>query len=134
MDTLVKLLNQLIERGIIKNYAIGGATALIYYCEPVQTQDIDVFVLIQSQIADLINLSPLYEFFQKKGFEAHKEHILINKIPVQFLVPYNDLLTEAVGEAVDVKYGNVKTKILSLEYLMAIMVQTGRIKDKARLE
>lgn len=44
MKQIIHLLNKMKKEGVIKNYAIGGATALIYYFEPIQTQDIDVFV------------------------------------------------------------------------------------------
>jgi hypothetical protein len=71
-----------------EKYGIGGATALIYYFEPIQTQDIDVFVVIDAALNDCIEAS----------------------------------------------YADTRVRIFSLEYLMAIMIQTGRGKDKARLE
>lgn len=40
----------------------------------------------------------------------------------------------ALKHCIDANYVDVKLRIFSLEYLMAIMVQTGRGKDKARLE
>jgi tetrahydromethanopterin S-methyltransferase subunit A len=123
------------EKGIIDNYAIGGATALIYYFEPINTQDIDVFILLKEKDSSkLINLNPIYQYLRRLKYKVEKEYVIIQQIPVQFLVPYNDLLSEAVENAIYVNYSSDKVRIIALEYLMAIMVQTGRTKDKARLE
>jgi hypothetical protein len=124
----------MVRLGLIKSYALGGATALIYYFEPIQTQDIDIFVLLADDKSTLVNLSPIYSFLEEKGARADKEYILISGVPVQFLVPYNVLIEEAVKYSVPVKFREVEIKIPPVEYLMAIMVQTGRGKDKARLE
>ena len=49
MKKLLELLKAMRDRGLISEYALGGATALIYYFEPIQTQDIDVFIVLQKQ-------------------------------------------------------------------------------------
>jgi hypothetical protein len=134
MNDLILLLNEMKARGLIADYAIGGATALIYYFEPIQTQDIDVFVVLEASGQALVNLSPIYSFLAERGCQPRNEYVVINGIPVQFLVPYNSLVQEAVGTARTVKFGATDCRIPSLEHLMAIMVQTGRAKDKARLE
>ena len=41
---VIKRLNRLKEKGVIKDYAIGGAHAVAYYLEPVKTLDLDIFV------------------------------------------------------------------------------------------
>jgi predicted nucleotidyltransferase len=133
MQNIIKLLNEMKEKKIIEEYAIGGATALIYYFEPIQTQDIDVFIAIQSS-GLLANLNPVYEFFHEKGGVVKNEYIVINNTPVQFLLPYNPLIESALKNSIQVEYMQEKVKIFSLEHLMAIMVQTSRGKDKARLE
>lgn len=134
MKKLVLLLEKMTLDGLISGYSIGGATALIYYFEPVQTQDIDVFILLTQESGVLVNLAPIYSFFVKHNCTIKDEYILVDGIPVQFLVPYNDLVTEAVQNSKQVKYGTVKVKLPPLEYLMAIMLQTNRLKDQARLE
>jgi len=40
-------LNALKPDGIIADYAIGGATAVLFYAEPTRTYDVDVFVLMR---------------------------------------------------------------------------------------
>ena len=53
--------------------------------------------------------------------------------PVQFLPVYNRLTEEATEEAAEVKFGETSTRVFSAEYLAAIMIETGRPKDHARL-
>ena len=134
MKTLIQYLIEMKKLGLISDYAIGGATALIYYFEPIQTQDVDVFVILTNQTDTLVNLGPVYGFLQNRGVKVEHEYVIIHVIPVQFLVPYNLLVEEAVMNAIQVPFEDVVVRLPKLEYLMAIMVQTGRGKDKARLE
>lgn len=133
MLKIIKLLNEMKEKKIIQEYGIGGATALIYYFEPIQTQDIDVFVVIDSSSL-LVSLRPIYEFLEQNGGEVKDEYIIIHNTPVQFLVPYNPLIDAALNDCIEASYADTWVRIFSFEYLMAIMIQTGRGKDKARLE
>ena len=134
MKTLLRYLAEMKQLGIIADYAIGGATVLIYYSEPVQTQDIDVFVVLTKGGNALVNLGPIYGFLKDRGAKVENEYVIIKKTPVQFLVPYNLLVEEAVRSAIEVPFEEVMVRLPTLEYLMSIMVQTCRGKDKARLE
>ena len=133
MKQLLELLAEMINLKLIGNYALGGATALIRYFEPVQTQDIDVFIVLSNEENGLVNLSPIYSFLTLKGIEVKGEYFLVGTTPVQLLVPYNALIDEAVENAGVHKFMGCDVRIPSFEHLMAIMVQTGRAKDKARL-
>jgi hypothetical protein len=133
MHTLIKLLNEMKAKGIISDYAIGGATALVYYLEPIETQDIDVFVVLTDTHGTLVNLVPIYAFLEAANVKAEGEYLVIGGAPVQFLVPYNELVQEAVATAHGVRFHDEEVRLPPLEYLMAIMVQTGRPKDRARL-
>ena len=53
-------------------------------------------------------------------------------MPVQFLPAYNSLLEEALAEAREMPYAQTLTRVLGPEHLAAIMVQTGRDKDRQR--
>lgn len=57
---------------------------------------------------------------------------MIEDFPVQFIPVYNDLLREAVENAIQVGYGKIKVKIVKAEYLAAIALQTGRPKDREK--
>lgn len=134
MKSVITYLNEMKEQKIIEEYAIGGATALIYYFEPVQTQDIDVFIILKETNSLLVSLTPIFNFLESKGGVLKDEYIIIHNTPVQFLVAYNQLVEEALQNSHIVFYLDTEVLIFSLEYLMAIMVQTSRGKDKARLE
>ncbi len=135
MEKTLRVLNELREQRIIQQYAIGGAIAALFYMEPVLTYDLDVFIFLPplSLSSGLITLSPIYEFLRKKGFREDKEHVIIEGIPVQFIPAYNQLVEEAVKQAREIKYKGTKTRVLRAEYLIAIMLQTDRAKDRARI-
>ena len=46
---------------------------------------------------------------------------------------YDELIEETLEQAVDVNFGSTSTRVLSAEHLAAIMLETGRPKDHARL-
>lgn len=133
MKQLLELLTEMISKHLIGDYALGGATALIHYFEPIQTQDIDVFVVLTNEKDGLVNLSPIYSFLRDKGIKLKGEYFLVGSTPVQLLVPYNSLVDEAVSQSKSLKFLDTEVKIPSLEHLMAIMIQTGRLKDRTRL-
>jgi hypothetical protein len=70
---------------------------------------------------------------KEKGYREDKEHIIIEGLPVQFIPPYNDLVAEAVTRAKKIRFKRTPTKVIRAEYLMAILLQTDRPKDRARL-
>ena len=58
---------------------------------------------------------------------------MVAGIPVQFLLAYNELVKEALANRIEINLFDESTYILSAEYLMAIMLQTGRSTDRERL-
>lgn len=44
MEQVIQVLNRMRDDGVVSDYAIGGGIAAIYYLEPYQTDDIDVFI------------------------------------------------------------------------------------------
>jgi len=131
MEAALRVVNEIVRRGIIKAYAIGGGIAATYYIEPVLTYDLDVFFIPVKEGLD--ELAPIYEYAEEHGFKTHAEAILIEGFPVQFIPAYNDLVREAVEKAVTLIYRDVEAKVISAEYLAAIALQTGRAKDRERL-
>lgn len=128
------VINELESEGVIKSYAMGGATALLFYAEPALTYDIDIFIFLpDDQGTRLIDLGPLYKALADKGYTAKKEHVIIEGIPVQFIPVYNDLVGEAVKKAVRRAYEGMQIRVLKMEYLFAIMIDTNRPKDRERI-
>ncbi|MDP3025491.1 MAG: hypothetical protein Q8O10_08140 [candidate division Zixibacteria bacterium] len=135
MKKTIAVLNQLRKKGLIKNYAIGGGIATIFYVEPFFTYDLDVFIIPSGTVKkqNLILLSPIYNYLQAKGYKWKGEHILIEGVPVQF-IPADEFEKEAVARAKAVEYEGVKTKVMAPEYLVALLLRAGRKKDMEKTE
>jgi hypothetical protein len=133
MEKTLTVINQLEQDGLIGRYAIGGAVAATRYIEPVQTYDLDVFVILPVSPSGLVSLTPLYTSLTQRGYTPQGEGIVIEGWPVQFLPVHDELTEEALAEAVEVEFGSTPTRVLSAEHLAAIMLKTGRPKDHARL-
>ncbi|HEV7376221.1 MAG TPA: hypothetical protein VGN95_16000 [Pyrinomonadaceae bacterium] len=133
MKETLKVINQMVKDGVIEEYAIGGAVAAIYYLEPFDTADLDIFVQVNTPGSDLTILAPIYEYLVEQGYEAKGEFIYIEGLPVQFLPVFNSLTEEAVEKAQIIKYSQVATRIMRPEHLVAIMLDTGRPKDYLRI-
>jgi len=121
------------KEGLFKKYAIGGGIASLFYIEPIATFDLDIFVILPESEEVLLSLSPLYDWLRERKYKLVKEHIVIEGIPVQFIPVYNELVKEAVLKAVRKKYESISTFVLKPEYLMAIMLDTNRAKDRERI-
>jgi hypothetical protein len=58
--------------------------------------------------------------------------VFIGGVPIQFLPVFNALIEEALSEAVDTRCEQTPTCVLRAEHLVAIVVHTGRDKDRQR--
>jgi len=133
MDETLKVINKMQAEGLFKRYAIGGGIGALFYIEPIATFDLDIFVILSDESSTLVSLSPLYYWLAQKGYNTQGGHVIIEGIPVQFIPVYNDLIEEAVRNSVVKVYENTRTYVLQPEYLIAILVQTSRPKDRERL-
>ncbi len=131
MEKTLAVLNDLKKRGMIAEYAIGGGMGAVFYIEPFLTYDLDIFVIIKDEAA-LDPLSRIYENLKKGGYKPKDEQVIIEGVPVQFLPAWNDLLKEAVQEARAITYQGVATRVMTVEHLLAIMLDCGRDKDRQR--
>ena len=94
----LQAVHSLKDDGAITDYAIGGATALVFWSEPVATYDLDVFVILSSTGGQLISLAPVYEWAASRGYPAEQEHIIVEGVPVQLIPAHDDLAEEAIGQ------------------------------------
>lgn len=133
MKRTLEVLNELENQSVFSRYAIGGAMAATFYTEPVLTFDLDVFVVLSPEIGQLISLAPVYEALRARGYGEEKEAVMIEGVPVQFLPAYNALVEEALGQAREIDYDGVPARVVRAEHLIAVALQTGRSKDRARV-
>jgi len=132
MRKAIEVIRKLVEDGTVTAYAVGGGMAATFYAEPVLTYDLDVFIILPTGGGPLVSLAPVYERLGAMGYAPEREHVLIAGMPVQLIPAYNALVEEAVVRAVDLPLGDSRVRVVGPEYLLAIMVQTGRPKDRAR--
>jgi hypothetical protein len=133
MKETLEVLNRMVASGVIEQYAIGGAIGAIYYLEPFETSDLDVFVHLEIEGNELAPLAPIYSYLGEAGYEAEGEFITIEGLPVQFLPSFNQLTDEAIDQAHKIEFDRVQSRIMRSEHLVAIMVATGRAKDYLRI-
>jgi len=130
----ISVVNDLAAEGIIENYALGGATAVIFYTEPIATEDVDIFVHLKPSENPLLEFQPVFDYLNRKGFGIRGEHFYIEGFPVQFLPAASDLLAEAVAMANRFQLTDeVVVRVMTPEHLVAVMLDTGRLKDLLRI-
>ena len=124
----IEVMNKLKEKGLIKDYAIGGAIAALKWVEPFFTQDLDIFVILEKEAnkQELIILSPIYEYLKNKGYIWEKHWIIIDGVPVD-IFPADILEKKAIEEAIDIEYEEIKTKVMTF-------LRTNREKDKRKIQ
>jgi hypothetical protein len=136
MSTLADVfreLNGLTASGLVRDYAIGGATAVLFYAEPARTYDIDVFVVMAGTAPNsLVSLEPFSEWARTRGFPLDAEHILVHGVPVQFLPAHNALAEAAVATARTLDYDGVPVRVIDPEHLVALAFQAGGQKRRER--
>lgn len=118
--------------GVIEDYAIGGAMAVLFYAEPTRTYDLDVFVLLPGEGTSIVLLTPIYEWMKARGFEPDAEHVMVHGVPVQLIPAYNELVEEAIAEALQHDYDDVSVRVTSPEHLVALAFQAGGRKRRER--
>ncbi len=134
LAAVFRILREMSEQGVIADYAVGGAVAAIFYIEPRETFDLDIFfILAKEPSSELMRLEAIYDFAARNGFKAEAEYIKIHGWAVQFLESASALWKEAVEQALELKFENETVPVMRPEHLAALMVETGRKKDWLRL-
>lgn len=105
----------------------------IFYTEPFLTFDLYLFVLLPTTAGGLLSVGTIYDALRTRGYAENKQCVVIEGVPAHFLPAYNPLVKEALVEARETEYEGVSTRVLKAEYLIAICLQTGRPKDRARV-
>jgi hypothetical protein len=132
LEKAVLVLNQMVSDDVISDYVIGGAMGALFYTEPFETYDLDIFVAFPEDKI-IVTLDPIYDYLKGKGYTVQDEHIMVEGIPVQILPIYDELIFEAATEALPQQVGQQTVRVMRPEHLLAIMTKLSRPKDKIRV-
>lgn len=131
LGNILECLNELKATSIIRDYAIGGGYAVMYYDLPINTYDLDILVLLSGED----DYHRLYEHFRAKGNKIENVYIFIDDMPVQFLPNYiSPLFNQAIMEADLIAFEDIQAKVVKLEYLIVLLLTAFRPKDRIRIQ
>lgn len=125
-------INAMKSDGVIEDFAIAGAMAVLFWSEPVPTFDLDVLVFMPEAQAPLVTLTPIYDWAKRHGHPVREEHIDIRGVPVQFIPSPNALADEAITTAAPIDYEGVAVRVVRPEYLIALYLEPGARTAKRR--
>ena len=119
MKKLFQLLNQMVRDGELFNYAVGGAIAAVFYVEPFATNDVDVFVVMDTDQTGLVTTIPGWDYLKERGYtEIRGESIVVEDWPVQFLPVRNPLEEEAYVNAGMIDFEGEPVRVVLAEHLV----------------
>jgi hypothetical protein len=132
MDKVAVLLNEMVEQGIIEDYAVFGAVAQMRYTEAVVTLDADILVAV-TEPDKLDVLYPIYAFCRERGYLPEGEAVRVGDWPVQFIPAFSKLTREAIRDAEIGDLDGIPLRVIRADYLAVIALSVGRAKDFARV-
>jgi hypothetical protein len=123
-------------KGVIGKYAVGGASAVAFYTEPIATKDLDIFFLFDPpQTRAILSLEPIYNYCQENGYKYDHEFITIKGWPVQFIESGNDPLWEdALANSMTFSFEAGSIDVLPPEHLAAMWASVARPKDILKIQ
>jgi hypothetical protein len=71
-----KVINAMVEAGIIRRYAVAGAVATLNYIEPTVTEDLDVLIAVgdlTSKRTGIVTLGPVSSHLAGLGYTEFKK-------------------------------------------------------------
>ncbi len=136
LEAAVAVLNRMVSDRVVSRYAIGGAFGAMFYIEPIETEDLDVYVDFPPDQV-IASLEPIYAYLESIGYSERRGiWVIIEGIPVQFLPVAGPLLEEAARQAVNrpVGAGGTPASVFREEHLIALAVSLARPdKDLPRI-
>ncbi len=128
----LRTLAELKASGVVNDYAVAEAMALVFWSEPIPTYDLDVLVFLPEQKSPIVSLDGLYGWAAQRGYPVEAEHVLIAGVPVQFLPSHSALADEAILSAATLEYEGVSVRVVRPEYLIALYLEPSARTRKRR--
>jgi hypothetical protein len=132
-EQALRVLNEMKADGVLSEYAVAGAMALLFWAEPIPTYDLDVLVFLPASSGPIVSLDSIYRWTAARHHPIDKEHIVIAGLPVQFLPAHNKLADEAIITAAPLEYRGAPVRVVRPEYLIALYLEPSARSAK-RLE
>jgi hypothetical protein len=128
----LRVLNDMKRAGVVEDYAVAGAMALVFWTEAIPTFDLDVLVFLPGDEETIVSLAPLYGWAAERGDTTQAEHVMIEGVPVRFLPAHNKLADEAIERAETLDYEGVSVRVVRPEHLVALYLEPGARTPKRR--
>jgi hypothetical protein len=119
----LRAVNSLKAEGVVEDYAIAGAMAILFWTEPVPTYDLDVLVFLPGSTGSLVSLEGIYNWARRNGHPTDAEHVIVAGVPTQFLPAPSKLADEAIRTAAEMDYDGVRVRVVRPEYLIALYLE-----------
>ena len=134
--SVASVLSDMRTSGIIGRYAVGGASAVAFYTEPIATKDLDIFFLFDPpQSGVILSLEPIYEYCRQNGYAYEHEFIIIGGWPVQFVESGHDpLWRDALANSVTFLFDGESIDVLPPEHLAVMWAIVSRPKDILKIQ
>jgi hypothetical protein len=133
LEGALQTLNRMVRDRVVAGYAVGGGMGVLFYTEPFQTDDLDIFVAFPQPEPAILSLEPVFSYLRSKGCRVDGQYVIVDGLPVQILPISDELVEEAVDRAVLKKVGAQSVRVLRPEHLLAIMASLARPKDRVRI-
>ncbi len=131
MRELIQLIDEMLNAGVLKNYAIFDALAQMRYTEAVVTMDADILIGVEDE--GLAVLSPIYAFCKDRGYLPEGEAIRVGSWPAQFIPVFDDLSKDAMESAERDDIDGLRVRVVRADYLAVMALKVGRAKDRLRI-
>ena len=132
MREVAALLEDMLKAGVITNYAVFGAVAQMRYTEAVLTDDVDVIVALPGD-PGLDPLRTIHDYCRARGLSPQGQYVRVGNWPVQFHLPCNPVMEEALRQCVVEDFEGVPLRVLTADYLALLSLHVGRGKDYTRI-
>lgn len=133
----LRALNSMKGDGVVQDYAVAGAMAMVFWSEPVPTYDLDVLVLLPTDRSPIVSLAPIYDWAKGHGYPERDEHVVIEGLPTQFIPSPSILADEAIATAPSLEYEGVPVRVVAPEYLVALYLlpeaRTAKRRERAAM-
>ncbi len=108
--------------------------AFVYWAEPFETKDLDVFAAIPLTTGGLVYLAPIWQYLAEHGGIPDGQFVRFGRLLLDFIPSKDALDDEAIAEATPVRTGNQTTRVFGPEYAVAIALRTWRGKDREHID